>query len=67
MRTVRAQFDGEKVILSEQVPDMPPGEVIVIFETIGKRSEESLAWLGIQEAALSKVWDNDEDSIYDAV
>ena len=45
--------------------DLPPGEVIVIFEKDNGTRQETTAWMKAQEAAFARVWDNDEDAAYD--
>lgn len=65
MYAVRAQFDGEKVIVPENVRGLPPGEVIIVFADAVDQTMERDSWLRAQENALSKVWMNDEDAVYD--
>jgi hypothetical protein len=65
MLAVKARYDGRKIILPRGRPHAPPGEVVVIFAKPGGRGEDSAAWLRAQESAFSKVWDNDEDVVYD--
>ncbi|MCP4038627.1 MAG: hypothetical protein GY733_16930 [bacterium] len=62
MKAVRARFDGEKVILEEELRGLTPGEVIVIFVTGPNQAPD---WLKAQEEALARVWDNEEDAVYD--
>ncbi len=62
MKTIKAIFDGEKVILPDDIDQLEPGEVILVFG-----AGHELAWVRAQEGALTKVWDNDEDAAYDSV
>ncbi len=41
MFAVKAQFDGEHVVLPPEVRGVPPGKVIVIFEDAGDADERS--------------------------
>lgn len=63
MRAVKAQFDGEKVIVPDEMRGTAPGDVILVFED----APENGGWQQAQESALKKVWDNSEDSVYDAL
>jgi len=67
MHVMKGTFDGEKVIIPDDVRGLPPGEVIVVFENGAGRGGESQAWTQIQESAFAKAWTNDEDAIYDAL
>ena len=64
MLAVKATFDGNRIVLPDEVRGVPPGNVIVIFEDAADVEERTL-WLKAQEAALAKVWDNPEDEVYD--
>jgi len=63
MIAVRARFDGRKIILPKTLRGGPPGEVIVVFTEA--QEKENQAWLKAQEAAFARVWENDEDAVYD--
>ena len=64
MLAVKATFDGEHIVLPEEVRGVAPGRVIVIFEDAGD-VDDRLLWLKAQEAAFAKTWDNPEDEVYD--
>lgn len=64
MKAIKARFDGEKVILPEDLEDLKPGDVILVF---GASKNNDLVWLVAQEQALAKAWDNDEDAAYDSL
>jgi hypothetical protein len=64
MVAIRTQFDGEKIVLPDDLRGLPPQEVIVIYHT-DDRAVESQAWLQAQEQSFGKAWDNDEDAAYD--
>ena len=66
MLAVRARFDGKKIIIPPQIEGAEPGEVIVIFGTVGP-AQASDAWMKIQEGPFAEAWDNDEDSVYDTL
>lgn len=65
MLASKARFDGRKIILPRATRNAPPGEVIVVFTEAQER--ENKAWLKAQEAAFARVWDNEEDAIYDTL
>jgi len=65
MLAIKAQFDGEKILLPKDVAEMAPGEVIVIFESEQGHGEEAGAWMRIQQDAFARAWDNPEDAAYD--
>ena len=67
MHVMKGTFDGQKVVIPDDVRGLPPGEVIVVFENGVDRGGERQAWTRIQEAALAKAWTNDEDSVYDTL
>jgi hypothetical protein len=60
---VRATFDGQRVVLPDEMRGVPPGRVIVIFENTD--AEDRTLWLKAQEAAFAKAWDNAEHAVYD--
>ena len=62
MKTIKAIFDGEKVVLPDDLEHLEPCEVILIFG-----AGQELPWLRAQEEALASVWDNDEDATYDSM
>ena len=63
---VKATFDGQRIVLPDDLHGVPPGNVIVIFEETGD-GKERLAWLKAQEEAFAKAWDNPEDEVYDRI
>ncbi len=65
IRAIRARFDGKKVIVSDGVSGLLPGEVIVVFDERGNDAAVDDTWINAQADALRKVWDNNEDAIYD--
>jgi hypothetical protein len=64
MVAIKTQFDGEKIVLPQDLRGLPPQEVIVIYEA-NENALDSQAWLKAQEASFAKAWDNDEDAVYD--
>ena len=62
MKTIRAVFDGEKIVLPDEFTGLEPGEVLLVVA-----GAQDLDWVKAQEESLAKVWDNDEDSAYDAM
>jgi len=64
MVAIKAQYDGHRVILPDEMPGIAPGEVILIFEENGNGVEAS-TWLKAQESAFAKAWNNEDDAEYD--
>jgi hypothetical protein len=65
MLAIKGEFDGKRVVLTE-TPHVPRCPVIVVFgEEAGDTAPEPGDWLRVQEAALAKVWENEEDAVYD--
>jgi len=62
---IKTRFDGEKVIIPNELRGLPPGEVILIFADGTEQATERLAWTKAQESAFAKAWINDEDAVYD--
>ena len=67
MIAIKAHFDGEKVVLPDDVRGVPPGDVILVFETEVEPALDTSAWMKAQEEAFSRVWDNDQDAVYDSL
>ena len=67
MRAVKARFDGKRIILPSDISGVPPGDVIVVFHDAESADRETHAWMKAQEASFAKVWDNDEDAVYDSL
>ena len=63
MLAIKAQFDGKQVVMPS-VPSIHKCPVIVIFED---DEQDRNAWQSVQESALSKVWENNEDAVYDTL
>ena len=67
MQAIKAQCDGTKIILP-QTEKFPGGQVIVVFTSgVGDRDEEHQAWMQVQEKSFAKVWNNEDDAIYDTL
>jgi hypothetical protein len=67
MLAIKAQCDGTKIVLP-RTEKFPVGQVIVVFdEGVGDRNEERRAWLQAQEKSFAKVWDNEDDAVYDTL
>jgi hypothetical protein len=64
MVAIKTQFDGEKIVLPDDLRGLPPQEVILIYRA-NDDALDAQPWLKAQEAAFAKVWDNDEDAVYD--
>lgn len=66
MLAIKAEFDGKQIVLPK-VPDVSAGTVIVVFEHADVPDNDHDRWLKAQEAAFSKVWDNEDDAVYDTI
>ena len=64
MVAIKTKFDGEKIVLPDDLRGLPPQDVIVVYEA-DEIALERQAWLKAQEASFAKVWDNEEDAVYD--
>ncbi|MEX2171204.1 MAG: hypothetical protein WD851_17925 [Pirellulales bacterium] len=64
MVAIKTKFDGEKILLPDDLRGLPPQEVILVYE-VEEITLENQGWLKAQEASFAKAWDNDEDSVYD--
>jgi hypothetical protein len=67
MVAIKAHFDGKRIVLPDEMRSGPPREVLIIFEEQATDVAEGHLWLRAQESAFAKVWDNDEDAIYDCL
>jgi hypothetical protein len=67
MQAVKARFDGQQIMLPPEVPWGTPADVIVVFPDELQNGAEQAAWMKAQEDTFGKVWDNEEDSVYDSL
>ena len=67
MLAIKAVYDGSKIVLPESLANVAPGEVIVVFDASKIDSGQTAEWMKLQEESFAKAWDNDEDSVYDAL
>ncbi|MEX0717629.1 MAG: hypothetical protein WD066_13635 [Planctomycetaceae bacterium] len=67
MIAIKAHFDGEKIVLPEELRGTPAGEVLVVFEGALQSVDEADRefWNRLQEQRLADVWENEEDAVYD--
>ena len=65
MIAIRANFDGRKIAVPKELRGLAPRDVILIVETPDDTAKEKQRWAKAQEATFAKVWDNDEDAVYD--
>lgn len=64
MKAVKARFDGREIILPDDVGDLAPCEVIVIFPMADVAAADRRDWERAQEEAFARAWDNPEDEVY---
>ena len=67
MRAIKARFDGGKIVLPKEAEGAPPGEVIVGVPEAPIGADDAETWLAAQQESFARVWDNEEDSVYDAL
>jgi len=67
MVAIKTRFDGKKIVVPADFRGAPAGDVIVIFQDLSPEQVERQLWLKAQETAFAKVWENDEDEIYDSL
>jgi len=64
MLAMKAKFDGKCVLLPSVPPVQHECPVIIVFNDDGHTGEKE-ALMKAQEDSLKKVWENDEDAVYD--
>jgi hypothetical protein len=67
MLAVKAEFDGERIVLPGSAKGLPVGEVLVVFPGAATGDGERAVWERAQQEALARVWDNEEDAVYDTL
>ena len=67
MQAIRTHFDGKTIQVPKELRKAPAGEVLVIVPNMPTDGKDNSAWSRAQEAAFAKVWDNDEDAVYDSL
>ena len=65
MRTVRAHFDCKNVVIPPDAKGLSPSDVLLVFTD--PNDGVDAAWLGAQEAALARVWENDDDAAHNSM
>ena len=66
LTTVPAHFDGEQIRLDTEV-NLRPDTRLLVTILDEEPSHQVLVWNAMKtsEAAFARVWDNEEDAIYD--
>ena len=67
MQAFKTHFDGKTIKVPNKLRKAPAGEVLVIIQERRPDADDSLSWLRAQETAFAKVWENDEDAVYDSL
>ena len=64
--TVPAHFDGESIQLDVGI-ELKPGARLLVTILDDEESHRSLVWnaMKMSEASFARVWDNEEDAVYD--
>jgi hypothetical protein len=67
LTTVPAHFDGTHIQLDTQIKLKPLTRLLVTILTPEISEQEEDVWQAMQasEAAFARVWDNEEDAVYD--
>jgi len=68
LTTVPAHFDGTQVRLDVEI-GLKPNTRLLVTILDEEISNETLVWSAMKasEAAFARVWDNEEDAIYDCL
>ena len=68
LMTVPAHFDGVQVRLDVEL-DLQPDTPLLITILSEDPLRQALVWNAMQssEAAFARVWDNEEDAVYDSL
>ena len=68
LMTLPAHFDGDRILLDVEVALKPDTRLLVtvLDETL---PGEASVWqaMKLSEMAFARVWDNDEDAVYDSL
>ena len=66
LRTVPAHFDGTQVQLDIKV-ELKPDTRLLVTILDEEPLDQALLWAAMKnsEAAFARVWDNEEDAVYD--
>jgi TusA-related sulfurtransferase len=67
MRAIKTKFDGKSIQVPKELRKAPPGEVLLIIPDRATNEKRDAEWLMAQEKPFAKVWDNDEDAVYDSL
>jgi len=64
--TIPAHFDGEQILLDADV-ELEPNTRLLVTILPTEPGDDALVWSAMKqsEAAFARVWDNDEDAVYD--
>ncbi len=67
LMTVPAYFDGTHIQLDTEIKLKPKARLLVTILDGDELDNEQILWQAMQrsEAAFARVWDNEEDSVYD--
>jgi len=66
LATIPAYFDGTQVRLDVEI-ELKPNTCLLVTILDEELSNEALVWNAMKasEAAFARVWDNEEDAVYD--
>ncbi|MBM4467386.1 MAG: hypothetical protein FJ014_17830 [Chloroflexi bacterium] len=68
LMTIPAHFDGTQIQFDVGI-ELKPGTHLLVTILGEEPSHEMLVWnaMKLSEAAFARVWDNEEDAIYDSL
>ncbi|MGA9349586.1 MAG: hypothetical protein WBW48_12405 [Anaerolineae bacterium] len=68
LMTVPAHFDGTQIQFDVGI-ELKPGTLLLVTILGEEPSHELLVWndMKLSEAACARVWDNEEDAVYDSL
>lgn len=66
MRAALAHYDGQQIQLDDRL-DIPQGAkfIVVVLDSSDGADLNATDMMAAQEPAFARVWDNEEDAIYD--
>ena len=68
LMTIPAHFDGTQIQFDVGI-DLKPGTHLLVTILGEEPSHEMLVWnaMKLSDAAFARVWDNEEDAVYDSL
>lgn len=69
LKTVPAHFDGKEIKFDVPISLEPNARLLITILDSSEEDHSALVYaaMATSEKALSQIWDNDEDAIYDSL